>query len=154
MARFEAKLRPASELRVDCRLPGYEEVASQHRKRLATKNPLCTMLVERRFRFGDKKEAAGVCRDVVSLWSFNRRLLILNGLELYSAKPVRRALPVHTASVWHNAASAAPAASFLSSTLQCRLCVNYQLCITLPDINRDITDEMPVTHPEFQSFAY
>ena len=52
--------------------------------------------------------------DAVSLWNFNRRLLILKELLLYSTKLMERSYPAHGPSIWHNAASAAPAASFLS----------------------------------------
>jgi hypothetical protein len=48
----------------------------------------------------------------VSLWNFNRSLLILNELSLYSAKLMKRSYPAHGPSIWHNRASAAPAASF------------------------------------------
>src|ERR1035438_2897289 len=52
--------------------------------------------------------------DAVSLWNFNRRLLILKELLLYSTKLMELSYPAHGPSIWHNAASAAPSASFLS----------------------------------------
>jgi len=50
--------------------------------------------------------------DAVSPWNFNRRLLIMKELLLYSTKLMKRSYPAHGPSIWHNAASVAPAASF------------------------------------------
>jgi hypothetical protein len=51
--------------------------------------------------------------DAVSRWILNRSLLIINELALYDAKPIMGTFRAHAVSVWHNSASAAPAASFL-----------------------------------------
>jgi hypothetical protein len=73
------------------------------------------LFVGGRFRFGGKKEAAGVCRGGGESMDFESDLLIINELELSNVKPRWRTYSAHTASVWHNSASAAPAASFLPS---------------------------------------
>jgi hypothetical protein len=48
-------------------------VASQDRKRLTPRTALYTTLVARRFRFGHKKEAVGVCRGCGEPYGFSIR---------------------------------------------------------------------------------
>ena len=72
-----------------------------------------------RFRLGGEKEAVGVCRGRGDpLWIFNRSPLTINDLLLYAAKRDVRSYPAHGLSIWHNRASAAPAASFSPATRQ------------------------------------
>jgi hypothetical protein len=63
-----------------------------------------------------RKPQAFSADAAVSLWILNPSLLIINELELSNAMPRWRTYSAHTASVRHNAASAAPAASFLPPT--------------------------------------
>ena len=48
----------------------------------------------------------------LSLWRLNQRLPVINELAIYDEKPIWRSFPAHAASVCHNPATAAPAASF------------------------------------------
>ena len=64
------------------------------------------------FDLGVRRNPQAFAADAVSLWIVNPSLLIINELELSHAKPRWRTQLARTASVGHNAASVAPAASF------------------------------------------
>jgi hypothetical protein len=66
------------------------------------------------FDLGARRKPQAFAADAVSLWIFNRSLMILKELLLYSTKLMERSYPTHGPSICHNPASAAPAASFLS----------------------------------------
>jgi len=67
------------------------------------------------FELGARGKPQAFAADAVSLWIFNRSLMILKELLLYSTKLMERSYPTHGPSIWHNSASAAPAVSFLSA---------------------------------------
>ena len=79
--------------------------ASQHRKRLGLG------VDPRRFQFEGKKEAAGVCRRCGESMETESEPACNQQFSWINQKPMMRALPAHAASVWHNPASAPPAAS-------------------------------------------
>ena len=85
---------------------------SQHRKRLAHDAQGRRGAGARRFRFGGKKEAAGVCRGSGEPMEIQSELACNQLISL----PMKRTLQAHTHRVWHNRASAAPA------TLRLRFC--------------------------------
>ena len=66
----------------------------------------------RRFRFGGEKGAAGVCRGCGEPMEIQSKRACN---QLFSKKqrlPMKRSLQAHAPQLWHNRASAAPAASF------------------------------------------
>jgi hypothetical protein len=67
------------------------------------------------FDLGARRKPQAFAADAVSLWVFNRSLVILNELLLYSIKLMKRSYPNPGPSMWHYPASAAPAASVLSA---------------------------------------
>jgi hypothetical protein len=56
------------------------------------------------FDLGARREPQAFAADAVSLWIFNRSLLILNELLLHSTKLMKRSYPAHGLSIWHNPA--------------------------------------------------
>src|ERR1035437_7586887 len=87
--------------------------ASQHRKRLARDAQGWRGAGASRFRFGGKKEAAGVCRGCGESMEIQSKLACNQIFSTKRRLPMKRTLQAHTLRVWHNRASAAPAASFL-----------------------------------------
>jgi hypothetical protein len=63
---------------------------------------------------GARRKPQAFAAEAVSLWIFNRSLLILNELLLYSTKLMKRSYPTYGPSIWHNPASAAPAGFVLA----------------------------------------
>src|ERR1039458_4323398 len=87
--------------------------ASQHRKRLEHDAQGGRGAGASRFRFGGKKEAAGVCRGCGESMEIQSKLACNQIFSTKRRLPMKRTLQAHTLRVWHNRASAAPAASFL-----------------------------------------
>ena len=71
------------------------------------------LLVRGAFDLNTRRKPEAFAADAVILWILNRSLLIISELSLYDAKPIVGGFSAHTASVWHNLASATPAAAFL-----------------------------------------
>jgi hypothetical protein len=87
----------------------------------STAQPDGPELYSRRFRLGDKKEAAGVCRGCGESMEFESEPACNQRDRTLQRKVDTGFVPAHTALVWHNAASAAPAASFLSAMMKFRV---------------------------------
>jgi hypothetical protein len=87
---------------------------SQHQKRLARDAQGWRGSGARRFRFGGKKEAPGVCRGCgESIEIQSESACRCNQIiSMKQRLPMKRTLEAHTRRVWYNRASAAPAASF------------------------------------------
>ena len=90
--------------------------ASQHRKRLAHDAQGGRGAGASRFRFGGKKEAGGVCRGCGESMEIQSKLACNQIFSTKRRLPMKHTLQAHTLRVWHNRASAAPAASFLPVT--------------------------------------
>src|ERR1039458_436375 len=92
--------------------------ASQHRKRLEHDAQGGRGAGASRFRFGGKKEAAGVCRGCGESMEIQSKLACNQIFSTKRRLPMKRTLQAHTLRVWHNRASAAPATLRLRSNRQ------------------------------------